>query len=71
MLRLTGICERNQGTKSSQCSRIHRLGGQLRGQDAEPLLDGDSVPGELVVGGEARRVGALGDDALDGLLLSV
>ena len=48
---------------------LHGLSGELGWEDTEALLDGDTVPGELVVWGEACWVSGLGNDALDGLLL--
>ena len=45
------------------------MGGQLGGQDVEPLLQRDSLTGELVVRREARWVGGLGGVALGVQLL--
>src|SRR5688572_1504374 len=35
------------------------LGGPLGEKEAEALLGGDALPGELIVGGKARGVGGL------------
>lgn len=48
---------------------LHGLGRQLRRQDAKALLDGHTVSGELVVGGETGGMSRLGDDAFDRLFL--
>jgi hypothetical protein len=44
-------------------------GRLLRGKDAEALLDGHALLGELVVGGEARGVGRGGGATLRGRFL--
>lgn len=48
---------------------LHGLCWKLGREDTETLLDGDTVSGELVIGGEASRVCRLGQDAFDGFLL--
>lgn len=45
------------------------LGGELGQEETKALLQGDTVAGVLVIGGEAGRVGRLGDLAGRGDLL--